>query len=96
MSEQNKGEDEFVTPDPSTVREDVPGDAGDEGNEIRFSEEQALIQEQARGIRPERHDVPSGGPTLDEARGNLDISDPTGADAADDSSDDPMHGGAMQ
>ena len=96
MSEHKTDEDGFVIPNPSTVREDVPGDAGDEGNVIRFSEEQALIEEQAKGIRPERYDVPDVGPTLDEARENLDISDPTGADASDDASDDPMHGGAMQ
>jgi hypothetical protein len=96
MSERNIDEDGFVIPDPTSVREDVPGDAGDEGNVIRFSEEQALIEEQAKGIRPERYDVPDVGPTLDQARDNLDISDPTGTDASDDSSDDPFHGGAME
>ena len=42
----------YIIPDPSKVREDVPGDAGDEANVIRFSEEQALIEEQSHGIRP--------------------------------------------
>lgn len=84
----------YIVPDPSTVREDTPGDAGDEANEIRFSEEQALIEEQSKGIRPEKYDVPSGGPTMDEARGNLDISDQTGTAPSDDSSDDGLHGGA--
>ncbi|UZX04394.1 hypothetical protein F8G81_18590 [Arthrobacter sp. CDRTa11] len=85
----------FIVPDPSTVREDVPGDAGDEGNVIRFSEEQALIEEQAKGIRPDTYSVPSGGPTMEEARGNMDLSDQTGTEPADDSSDDGLHGGAQ-
>jgi hypothetical protein len=84
----------FITPDPSKVREDIPGDAGDEANAIRFSEEQALIEEQAKGIRPDTYSVPAGGPTMDEARGNLDVSDQTGAAPSDDSSDDGLHGGA--
>lgn len=85
----------FIVPDPSKVREDVPGDAADEANVIRFSEEQALIEEQANGIRPDTYSVPAGGPTMDEARGNLDVSDPTGAAPTDDSSDDGLHGGAQ-
>ena len=84
----------FIVPDPSRVREDVPGDAGDEANVIRFSEEEALIEEQANGIRPDTYSVPSGGPTMDEARGNMDLSDQTGTGPADDSSDDGLHGGA--
>ena len=84
----------YIIPDPSKIREDVPGDAGDEANVIRFSEEQALIEEQSHGIRPDTYSVPSGGPTLDEARGNLDLSDQTGAAPSDDSSDDGLHGGA--
>ena len=84
----------FIVPDPSKVREDVPGDAGDEANVIRFSEEEALIEEQANGIRPDTYSVPSGGPTMDEARGNMDLSDQTGTGPADDSSDDGRHGGA--
>ena len=46
MSDENNREDGFIVPDPSKVREDIPGDAGDEANVIRFSEEQALIEEQ--------------------------------------------------
>jgi hypothetical protein len=84
----------FIVPDPSTVREDIPGDAGDEANVIRFSEEQALIEEQSHGIRPDTYSVPAGGPTMDEARGNIDLSDETGAGPEDDSSDDGLHGGA--
>lgn len=91
QEEQDQG---YIVPDPSTVREDIPGDAGDDANEIRFSEEQALIEEQAKGIRPDKYDVPSTGPTMDEARGNLDISDQTGTAPSDDSSDDGLHGGA--
>jgi hypothetical protein len=96
MSDENNREDGFIVPDPSKVREDIPGDAGDEANVIRFSEEQALIEEQSHGIRPERYDIPSGGPTLAEARGNMDLSDDTGAAASSDSSDDGLHGGAEQ
>lgn len=84
----------FIVPDPSAFREDLPGDAGDEANEIRFSEEQALIEEQAHGIRPDTYSVPPGGPTMDEARGDMDLSDQTGTDPSDDSSDDGLHGGA--
>lgn len=84
----------YIIPDPSKVREDIPQDAADEANAIRFSEEQALIEEQSHGIRPDTYSVPSGGPTLDEARGNLDLSDQTGAAPSDDSSDDGLHGGA--
>lgn len=86
----------FIVPDPSAFREDAPGDAGDEASEIRFSEEQALIEEQAHGIRPETYSVPAGGPTMDEARGNMDLSDDTGDVASGDSSDDGLHGGAEQ
>jgi hypothetical protein len=84
----------FIVPDPSAFREDIPGDAGEEANEIRYSEEQALIDVQARGFRPDTYSVPPGGPTMDEARGNMDLSDQTGTAASDDSSDDGLHGGA--
>jgi len=88
----------YIIPDPSKVREDIPGDAGDEANAIRFSEEQALIEEQSHGIRPDTYSVPSGGPTMAEARGNMDLSDQSesghGTGREDDSSDDGLHGGA--
>lgn len=96
MSEQNSQDDGFIIPDPSKLRDDVPGDAGDDANAIRFSEEQSLIEEQSHGIRPERYDVPSGGPTMAEARGNMDLPDDTGEAASADSSDDGLHGGAEQ
>lgn len=96
MSEQNSQDDGFIIPDPSKLRDDVPGDAGDDANAIRFSEEQALIEEQSHGVRPERYDVPSGGPTMAEARGNMDLPDDTGEAASADSSDDGLHGGAEQ
>lgn len=96
MSDENNREDGFIVPDPSKIREDIPGDAGDDANVIRFSEEQALIEEQSHGIRPERYDVPSGGPTMTEARGNMDLSDDTGEASSSDSSDDGLHGGAEQ
>lgn len=97
MTEKNDSEDGFIVPDPSKFREDIAGDAGDDANAIRFSEEQALIEEQANGIRPETYSVPSGGPTLAEARGNMDLSaDDTGTDPSSDSSDDGLHGGAEQ
>jgi hypothetical protein len=96
MTEHSSKEDGFVSPNPSKIREDLPGDAGDEANVIRFSEEQALIEEQAHGIRPQTYSVPAGGPTMDEARGNMDLSDDTGDVASGDSSDDGLHGGAEQ
>lgn len=88
----------YIIPDPSKIREDLTGDAGDEANAIRFSEEQALIEEQSHGIRPDTYSVPSGGPTMAEARGNMDLSDQSesghGTGREDDSSDDSLHGGA--
>lgn len=100
MTEKNDSEDGFIVPDPSKFREDIAGgagDAGDDANAIRFSEEQALIEEQANGIRPETYSVPSGGPTMDEARGNLDLpAADTGTEPSSDSSDDGLHGGAEQ
>ena len=86
----------FIVPDPSKLRDDVPGDAGDDANAIRFSEEQALIEEQSHGIRPQRYSVPPGGPTMEEARGNMDLSDDTGDAASSDSSDDGLHSGQEQ
>lgn len=97
MTEKNDSDDGFIVPDPSKFREDIPGDAGDEANVIRFSEEQALIDEQAKGIRPDTYSVPSGGPTMAEARGNMDLPpDDAGTAASSDSSDDALHGGAEQ
>lgn len=88
----------YIIPDPSKLREDIAGDSGDEANAIRFSEEQALIEEQSHGVRPDTYSVPSGGPTMDEARGNMDLSDRSedgrGTGREDDSSDDGLHGGA--
>jgi hypothetical protein len=96
VTEHSSNEDDFVSPNPSEIREDLLGDAGDEANVIRFSEEQALIEEQSHGIRPQTYSVPAGGPTMDEARGNMDLSDDTGDVASGDSSDDGLHGGAEQ
>ncbi|KNH19705.1 hypothetical protein ACU18_05195 [Arthrobacter sp. ZBG10] len=84
----------FIVPDPSKLREDIAGDSGDEANAIRFSEEQALIEEQAHGIRPDTYSVPADEPSIDEARGNLDLSDQTATAAEEDSSDDGTHDGA--
>ena len=101
MSHSKKEEPDagFIIPDPSKLREDIPGDSGDEANAIRFSEEQALIEEQSHGIRPDTYSVPPGGPTMEEARGNMDLSDRSdddghGTGREDDSSDDGLHGGA--
>jgi hypothetical protein len=93
MTNPKEAESGYIIPDPSKLREDGPGDAGDEANAIRFSEEQALIEEQSHGIRPDTYSVPSGGPTMEEARGNMDLTD-TGTGPSDDSSDDGLHGGA--
>lgn len=86
----------YIVPDPSKVAEGNVGDAGDAANEIRFSEEQALIEEQAQGIQPDTYSVPDDEPSMDQARGNLDISDATGSSASDDSSDDGLHAGAQE
>jgi hypothetical protein len=98
MTNPKEAEPGFIIPDPSKLREDSPGDAGDEANVIRFSEEQALIEEQSHGVRPDTYSIPSGGPTMDEARGNMDLSDRSedghGTGREDDSSDDSLHGGA--
>lgn len=97
MTEKNDSEDGFIVPDPSKLREDIAGDAGDEANAIRFSEEQALIEEQSHGIRPDTYSVPTGGPTMEEARGSMDLpQDDTGSSPSSDSSDDGLHGGAEQ
>ena len=97
MANNSSSEEGFIVPDPSKVREDIPGDAGDEANVIRFSEERALIEEQAHGIRPERYDVPGGGPTMAEARGNMDLAPEDAGDSTSrDSSDDGLHGGAEE
>ena len=93
MTNPKEAEPGFIIPDPSKLRDDGPGDAGDEANAIRFSEEQALIEEQSHGIRPDTYSVPRGGPTMEEARGNMDLTD-TGTGPSDDSSDDGLHGGA--
>ena len=94
MTEKPNNHEGRVVPNPSTIREDMPGDAADDANAIRFSEEQALIEEQARGIRPETYNVP-GGPTLEEARGNLDLpTEDADNTPSSDSSDDGLHGGA--
>lgn len=93
MTNPKEAEPGFIVPNPSTLREDGPGDAGDEANAIRFSEEQALIEEQSHGIRPDTYSVPPGGPTMEEGRSNMDVTD-TGTGPSDDSSDDALHGGA--
>ena len=86
----------FIVPHPSKFSEDLPGDIGDEANEIRFSEEEALIEEQAHGIFPDTYSVP-GMPNMSEAIGNIDLSpEDLGAAPDSDASDDPLHGGAEQ
>jgi hypothetical protein len=95
MTGKGSSEDGFVVPDPSKIREDIRGDAGDEANVIRFSEEQALIEEQAHGIRPDTYRVPRGEPSMVEALGNLDLPPEDVARMRwGDSSDDGLHGGA--
>lgn len=91
---KEEAEPGFIVPDPSGLREDIAGDAGDEANAIRFSEEQALIEEQAHGIRPDTYSVPAGEPSIDEARENLDLSDQAATEREEDSSDDGLHDGA--
>lgn len=64
---KDEAEPGFTAPDPSSFREGAPGDAGDEASEIRFSEEQALIEEQVNGIMPDTYNVPPGEPTMDSS-----------------------------
>lgn len=72
----------------------MPGDVGDEANEIRFSEEEALIEEQAHGIFPDTYRV-AGMPNMSEAIGNIDLPpEDLGATPDSDASDGPLHGGA--
>ncbi|WP_430298149.1 hypothetical protein [Sinomonas sp. B1-1] len=71
-----------------------PQDSGEEANDIRFSEEQRLIREQAHGVRAEKQDVPEGVPGLDEAAAGIDVPD---ADLrGGDASDDPAFNGKEQ
>lgn len=92
MSEQNSGEGRIVNPTSEYTRDDGPGDAGDEANDIRFSEEQALINEQAHGVRPDGDDVPAGEPSMDQALGDLDLPD-ANLGEGEDGSDDALHAG---
>lgn len=96
MSEQNSGEGRIVNPNPSALGNDGPGDAGDEANAIRFSEEQALIEEQAHGVRPDADRVPAAEPSMAEALGNLDLPDASASEPEQDGSDDPLHGGGAR
>ncbi|GAB4099568.1 hypothetical protein [Sinomonas halotolerans] len=80
--------DEYTT---ETVE---PQDSGEEANDIRFSEEQQLIREQAQGIRPQKQDVPSSVPGMDQAAAGFDVPD---ADLREgDASDDSAHHGQEQ
>ena len=74
--------------EPETVE---PQDSGDAANDIRFSEEQQLIKEQAQGVRPDKQDVPSGVPGMDEAAAGIDVPDAELREG--DASDDPAHHG---
>ncbi|WP_136612221.1 hypothetical protein [Sinomonas albida] len=74
--------------------DDEPRDSGDEANDIRFSEEEHLIREQVHGDRPDKDDVPSSVPGMDQAAAGIDVPD---ADLREgDSSDDPAHHGKEQ
>lgn len=71
-----------------------PRDSGDEANDIRFSEEEQLIREQAHGNSPDQDAVPSSVPGMDQAAAGIDVPD---ADLrGGDASDDPAHHGKEQ
>ena len=73
---------------PETIE---PQDSGDAANDLRFSEEQKLIREQAHGIRAEKQDVPSSVPGMDQAAAGIDVPDAELREG--DASDDPAHHG---
>ena len=81
------------TNEPNTYQPETvePQDSGEEANDLRFSEEQKLIREQARGVRPEKQDVPSGVPGMDQAAAGIDVPDAELREG--DASDDPAHHG---
>lgn len=65
---------------------DEPRDSADQANDIRFSEEEQLIREQIHGNMPDKDDVPSGVPNMDQAAAGIDVPDADirGGDASDD------------
>ncbi|NOJ59366.1 MULTISPECIES: hypothetical protein [unclassified Arthrobacter] len=79
MSEQ-ANEGQIVTPNDgggATSDENYRGDAGDQANDLRFSEEQQLINSQAKGEFPDSdtenlEPVPGGGYTGAQKRGATD------------------------
>jgi hypothetical protein len=73
---------------------DEPRDSGDQANDIRFSEEEQLIREQAHGNMPQKDDVPRDMSNVDQAMAGIDVPD---ADIkGGDASDDPAHYGEEQ
>ncbi|MCC3268918.1 hypothetical protein MUG94_00375 [Arthrobacter gengyunqii] len=78
MSEYPNEEEQLTDPKPSgqsTGDDNYRGDAGDQGNDIRFAEEEALIREQAspaslnkddEGEYTDRDDADGAGNTKDE------------------------------
>lgn len=69
---------------------DEPRDSGDEANDIRFSEEQQLIREQARGNMPQEDDVPREYADVDKAMAGMDVPD---AELTSDASNSPPYHG---
>lgn len=78
MSEYPNEEENLTDPKPSgqsTGDDNLRGDAGDQGNDLRFAEEEALIREQAspasvnheeEGEYTDRDDADGPKPTKDE------------------------------
>lgn len=102
MTENASNPDRSLEPDTSLEEHeyqtgnayDEPRDSGDEANDIRFSEEEQLIREQARGRRPQKDDVPRDASNIDRAMAGMDVPD---ADLrSGDASDDPAHHGQEQ
>lgn len=78
----NLRENDYKTGNPDLE----PRDSGDQANDIRFSEEEQLIREQAHGIRAQKDNVPRDNSDVDKAMAGFDVPD---ADLNSDASDDP-------
>lgn len=100
--DDSRHDDAFEEALTQTAREERVGDAGDLANDLRFAEEQELIQEQSHGEFP----TDEGGRyreegaetvSLDQAAASLDVPDEELAGTAGaDASDDQYHAGDEQ
>ncbi len=85
----NLNENDYKTGNPDLE----PRDSGDQANDIRFSEEEQLIREQAQGIRAQKDNVPRDNSDVDKAMAGFEVPD---ADLNSDASDDPPFHGQEQ